>query len=482
MSSETLTPDGNMRNVAGAVTDDSNHYIKRLRIDDSTKGLKVTLVGGTGTGTLKDVTDGTTTVSDATTLTFTSGATVTDGGSGNAEVAISASSGLTVGTTTVASGTDKYILYDNSGTLGVYSVSGTGTEVALTNSPVFVTQITTPSVITADSNTQPTLSITAGNAVSGDNDGGDIDITAGTESGSGRPGNVNLKSTGGYISVTSDGTNYAHLNTGSLTTTKTFTFPDTAGTFALNSQIASAGLTIGSSVITSGTDTKVLYDNSGVVGEYTVSGTGDVAMTDSPTFTTQITGSYLTASELLSTDASKNIVSLTTGSGVLTALGVNTGSTGAFVVLDGALGTPSSGTGTNITGITAAHVVAGTFGTGAYTMDTKLTVPQVINTANDVTVSSNAGTVPVTYKINNFTNDSAGTMAITLAVTGAVDGQTCIVRIYDYSAAAQTIGWTNTEDSTVSAPTTSSGSTTLPLTVGFQFNGQTSLWRCIASA
>ncbi len=45
---ETLTPDGNTRNVAGAVTDDSNLYIKRLRIDDTTKGLKVMIVGGAG--------------------------------------------------------------------------------------------------------------------------------------------------------------------------------------------------------------------------------------------------------------------------------------------------------------------------------------------------------------------------------------------------------------------------------------------------
>jgi hypothetical protein len=55
MSSETLTPDGNTRNVAGAVTDDSNLYIKRLRIDDTTKGLKVMLVGGSGAGTVTSV-------------------------------------------------------------------------------------------------------------------------------------------------------------------------------------------------------------------------------------------------------------------------------------------------------------------------------------------------------------------------------------------------------------------------------------------
>ena len=61
----------------------------------------------------------------------------------------------------------------------------------------------------------------------------------------------------------------------------------------------------------------------------------------------------------------------TTGTGVLTALGVNTGSSGAFVVNGGALGTPSSGTVTNLTG-TASININGTVGattanTGAFT-------------------------------------------------------------------------------------------------------------------
>lgn len=59
MSSETLTPDGNTRNIAGAVTDDSNAFIKKLRIDDTTKGLKVMLIGGTGAGTVTEVDTGT---------------------------------------------------------------------------------------------------------------------------------------------------------------------------------------------------------------------------------------------------------------------------------------------------------------------------------------------------------------------------------------------------------------------------------------
>lgn len=50
---------------------------------------------------------------------------------------------------------------------------------------------------------------------------------------------------------------------------------------------------------------------------------------------------------------------VTTGTGVLTALGVNTGSTGAFVVNGGALGTPSSGTLTNATGLPPTTGISG---------------------------------------------------------------------------------------------------------------------------
>jgi len=60
-----------------------------------------------------------------------------------------------------------------------------------------------------------------------------------------------------------------------------------------------------------------------------------------------------------------------TGTGVVTALGVNTGTAGAFVVNGGALGTPSSGSVTNLTG-TASININGTVGattptTGSFT-------------------------------------------------------------------------------------------------------------------
>jgi hypothetical protein len=166
---------------------------------------------------------------------------------------------------------------------------------------------------------------------------------------------------------------------------------------------------------------------------------------------------------------------ITPGTGVGTALAVNVGSAGAFTTFNGALGTPSSGTGTNITGIPAANILAGTFGAGAYILN------GLIYTNNAITASGNAATVPVTHRLSTVTNNSAATLTITITTAGATDGQMLMVRILDFSAVAQTITWVNTENSTVTAPTTSNGSTTLFLTVGFIYNGGTSKWRCIAS-
>ena len=57
------------------------------------------------------------------------------------------SSGLTVGTTTITSGTNTRILYNNSGVVGEYLVTGTGTTAVLSTSPTFTTDITTPLII-----------------------------------------------------------------------------------------------------------------------------------------------------------------------------------------------------------------------------------------------------------------------------------------------------------------------------------------------
>ena len=96
------------------------------------------------------------------------------------------------------------------------------------------------------------------------------------------------------------------------------------------------------------------------------------ASSQSQVFTNGVTLSNLTSNGLVTTSGGSGTLGITVpGTGVLTALGVNVGTAGAFVVNGGALGTPSSGTVTNLTG-TASININGTVGattptTGAFT-------------------------------------------------------------------------------------------------------------------
>lgn len=166
-----------------------------------------------------------------------------------------------------------------------------------------------------------------------------------------------------------------------------------------------------------------------------------------------------------------------------TIKGNNTGSTANAADLTATQATAmlNAMVGDSGSGGTAGLVPAATAGYGAekrqLTADGNFTVQGVL--ANDaVTVTSNAGTCSANYKLSTFTNSSASAMTITISTTGAADGQEKVVRIYDYSAVAQTISWMNTENSGITVPATSNGSTTLPLEVTFRYNGSTSKWRC----
>lgn len=59
--------------------------------------------------------------------------------------------------------------------------------------------------------------------------------------------------------------------------------------YGSGSSASGSALAVGTTTITSGTTGYVLYDNAGVVGEYPITGTGNVVMSASPTFTGTVT-------------------------------------------------------------------------------------------------------------------------------------------------------------------------------------------------
>jgi hypothetical protein len=72
---------------------------------------------------------------------------------------------------------------------------------------------------------------------------------------------------------------------------------------ALLSTASVIPLTVGTSTIASGNDTRILYNNAGVLGQYTLTGTGTVAvMQNTPTLTTPVLGAA-TATSIQFTDA-----------------------------------------------------------------------------------------------------------------------------------------------------------------------------------
>lgn len=133
----SLNRDANFVAVGGGVLDDGSKTIAPISIAAATGRLKVSaIISGAGAGSVNIVTDGTTTVTNPSTIDFTSGATVTNLGGGVAGVAVTGGSGTwfqdeivaqnTTGTSFTLAHTPTAVvfLYKN----GQYLISGSGKD------------------------------------------------------------------------------------------------------------------------------------------------------------------------------------------------------------------------------------------------------------------------------------------------------------------------------------------------------------------
>lgn len=279
-------------------------------------------------------------------LNYVSGTGVTCGTS------TGTASSITVGTTTIASGTTARILYDNAGVLGEYTISGSGTQVAMAIGPSISALVVTSSftatglVTSADLRDSGALSV-IGRAANSLGVPADISATAASD--------AVLRESGGVIG-------FGTIATGGIAN-NAVTLAKLA-TQAANTILGNA--TSGTAVPTALSMTSCSTAASAVIWTTNTGFGCNTSITAAAVPVGGITG---------------------LGTGVAAALAINIGSAGAFVTFNGALGTPSSGTLTSATGLPVSTGISG-LGTGIATW---LATPSSANLAAALTDETGTG-------------------------------------------------------------------------------------------
>lgn len=189
------------------------------------------------------------------------------------------------------------------------------------------------------------------------------------------------------------------------------------------------GVTVGTTTVGGGTNTKVLFNNSGVLGEYTISGTGNVAMTTSPTFVTPTlgvaTGTSWNGVDMATTSGSATFRLSNTANFAVTSAATLAGGGGGTYSLPGTTSTLAALTVADQTVTGGANVTTLANSTGNLTVDCGARPLQSITNGGAFTLTAPAADGSCVLLVTN--NASAGAISFSGFSVGSATGDALTV-------------------------------------------------------